>query len=364
MTVSVLNVITGLGAGGAETMLVQLATAAHARGMPQHVVSLGDRGRYADVLEKSGVGVTALGINSFTAVPGALARLVGLVNRLSPKVIHGWMYHGNIMAALAHRLALRGRPRTLLWNLRASNMDDKRYRAILRWSAWLSSWPDLVIANSESGAAFHSARGYRPRHMIVIYNGVDTERFQPDPTLRAAERERRGIPADATVAIHVARVDPMKDHATFLAAMAALPDVYGLVVGAGTSQLATPANVRKLGFRADMARLYPIADIVVSSSAFGEGFSNAVAEGMSAGLIPVATDVGDTMRIIGDTGYLVPPRNVAVLTEAIAAAAALPPLERARQGKRARERILANFTFARALEAFTELYQSFEVRRR
>ena len=191
--------------------------------------------------------------------------------------------------------------------------------------------------------------------MIVIYNGVDTERFQPDPALRAAERERRGIPADATVAIHVARVDPMKDHATFLAAMAALPDVYGLVVGAGTSQLATPANVRKLGFRADMARLYPIADIVVSSSAFGEGFSNAVAEGMSAGLIPVATDVGDTMRIIGDTGYLVPPRNVAVLTEAIAAAAALPPLERARQGERARERILANFTFARALEAFTEL---------
>ncbi len=56
--------------------------------------------------------------------------------------------------------------------------------------------------------------------------------------------------------------------------------------------------------------LYPIADIVVSSSAFGEGFSNAVAEGMSAGLIPVATDVGDTMRIIGDTGHLVPPATL------------------------------------------------------
>ncbi len=49
-----------------------------------------------------------------------------------------------------------------------------------------------------------------------------------------------------------------------------------------------------------------------------------------------------------------------MLTEAIAAAAALPPLERAQQGERARERILANFTFARALDAFTELYQTFE----
>ena len=138
--------------------------------------------------------------------------------------------------------------------------------------------------------------------------------------------------------------------------------MYGLVVGAGTSHLTTPPNVRRLGFRADMARLYPIADIVVSSSAFGEGFSNAVAEGMSAGLIPVATDVGDTMRIVGDTGHLVPARNVSVLTEAIAAAAGLPPLERAEQGERARERILANFTFARALDAFSELYQTFESR--
>lgn len=358
MAVSVLNVITGLGVGGAEATLVRLATAAQARGMPQHVVSLGARGHYADELEKGGIEVSTLGITSLAKVPWALGRLTGIVNRWSPKVIHGWMYHGNVMAALAHRTARQSDSRKLLWNLRASNMDEERYGSIQRWGARLSAWPDLIIANSESGAAFHKARGYRPRRMAVIYNGTDTARFQPNPAIRASQREQLGIPADALVAIHVARVDPMKDHQTFLQAMAALPNVFGILVGAGTDRLEIPANVRALGFRSDLPNLYPLADIVVSSSAFGEGFSNAIAEGMSAGLVPVATDVGDASHIAGEVGRLVPAQAPPALREAIAALAQLSPAERARQGQLARQRIVDNFALDRAVDTFSSLYQT------
>jgi glycosyltransferase involved in cell wall biosynthesis len=358
LTVSVLNVVTGLGAGGAERMLAQLATAAHARGMPQHVVSLGKSGHYAEMLEKNGIEVTALGITSLSKVPWALGRLTGIVNRWSPNVIHGWMYHGNVMAALAHRVARGSNSRRLLWNLRASNMDEERYGSILRWSARMSRWPDCIIANSESGAAFHKARGYRPRRMAVIYNGIDTTLFQPNPALRAAQREKLGIPADALVAIHVARVDPMKDHETFLQAVAGLPNVFGVLVGAGTNQLVIPANVKALGFRSDIPSLYPLADIVVSSSAFGEGFSNAIAEGMSAGLVPVATDVGDASHIVGDTGRLVPAQAAPALREAITAVARLSLADRVRQGQHARERILDNFALDRAVDAFCDLYRT------
>lgn len=358
MAVSVLNVITGLGVGGAEATLVRLATAAHARGMPQYVVSLSGRGHYADVLEDNGIQVTPLGITSLAKVPWALGRLAAIVNRWSPKVIHGWMYHGNVMAALAHRMARRSDSRKLLWNLRASNMDEERYGSIQRWGARLSAWPDLIIANSESGAAFHKARGYRPRRMAVIYNGTDTARFQPNPAIRASQREQLGIPADALVAIHVARVDPMKDHQTFLQAMAALPNVRGILVGARTEQLAIPANVKALGFRSDIPSLYPLADIVVSSSAFGEGFSNAIAEGMSAGLVPVATDVGDASHIVGDVGRLVPAQGAAAMAEAIGQISRLSPAERVCQGRRARERIIENFALDRAVDAFSSLYQT------
>ena len=355
MAVSVLNVITGLGVGGAEATLVRLATAAHACGMPQHVVSLGTRGDYADVLEKSGIEVSALGITSLGKVPWALARLTGILNRWSPKVVHGWMYHGNVMAALAHRAAGRSSSRRLLWNLRASNMDEERYGSILRWSARMSRWPNSIVANSESGAAFHKSRGFEASRMVVIANGIDSDLFRPNPASRQEARQEFGIPLDAPLIICPARVDPMKDHTSFLKAIEKLPAVMALLVGSKTNQLEVPPNVKALGLRKDMPRLYAAADMVVSTSAFGEGFSNAIAEGMSAGLLPIATDVGDAPRIVADTGCVVPPADPSALASAIARECASPQ-DLAAKGLRARARIVEHFSVAKFVDAFTRLY--------
>ena len=169
-------------------------------------------------------------------------------------------------------------------------------------------------------------------------------------------RAELGIANDAVVVLHVARVDAMKDHGNFLAAMAQLPQAIGVMVGAGTPDLAAPPNVRALGARRDIARLYAAGDIVASSSAFGEGFSNVIAEGMSAGLVPVATDVGDARRIVGDSGWVVPPREAQALAAAIGEAAALPAPERASRGLAARARIATNFTLTKAAEDFARLY--------
>ncbi len=268
------------------------------------------------------------------------------------------MYHGNILAALAHLLAGRRARRQLYWNLRASNMDAARYGRIVRLSAMLSRVPDLIIANSQAGKEFHINQGFRPQRIEVIANGIDTQKFRPDAQLRAARRSELGISSDAAVAIHAARVDPMKDHPVLLAAMAAIPQVYGLLVGAGTETLHVPANVRALGMRRDMEQLYAVADLVVSSSAFGEGFSNVVAEGMSAGLIPVVTDVGDVREIVGDTGYVVAPGNVAALAGALAAAAGGSAAERHERGARARDRIIERFSLKTAIESYARLYES------
>lgn len=337
-------------------MLVQLAARLQERGHPQHVVSLNGRGVFADTLEKNGVQVIDLALKSPFDLPQALFRLRRVITHVKPDVVQGWMYYGNIVAALAHRLAPVRARRRLFWGLRASDMDAARYGKINWLSARLSRWPDMVIANSASGARFHIALGYRPRQLEIVPNGVDCARFRPDEQLRNTMRLELGIAPDAVVAIHVARVDAMKDHPTFLAAMKRISHVTGLLVGKDTDALALPANVRALGLRGDVQRLYDGADIVVSSSAFGEGFSNTIAEGMSAGLVPVATDVGDVRLIIGTAGKVVPPGDAAALAAALGEIAALAPERRRALGGTARARIVENFAIDAAVTNYELLY--------
>jgi len=244
VTPLVLHVISGLGIGGAEGMLVRLAVALQARGIPQHIVSLRDRGAHAQALQAHGIGLTTLGVNSVLSAPVALINLVGLIYQLSPGVIQGWMYHGNIFAAVAQKVTPPTGRRALFWSLRSSNMDDERYRNVISWSSRLSHWPDVIIANSESGVVFHKSRGFNPRQMLVIYNGIDCNMFRPDSSARRQIRQELGIPIEMPVVIHPARVDQMKDHESFLKAMEKLPAITALMVGTGTDQLET---LRSLG---------------------------------------------------------------------------------------------------------------------
>lgn len=353
-----LHVISGLRIGGAEGFLVALAAELQGRGVAQHVVSLTAGGPYQARLETLGVPVTVLDPrNASVGAARALLGLIRLVRRLDPAVIQGWLYHGDLSAAAAHRLALR-RGRTLLaWGLRNSDLDDARYGRLLRMGARLSRWPDVIIANSEAGARFHLERGYRPRRLAVVPNGIDTGRFRPDAAIREQVRRELGIGAEEVVAIHSARLDPMKDHASLLAAASALPEVRFILMGAGTETLSPlPPGVLALGLRERPEGIYAAGDAVVSSSAFGEGFSNAIAEGMAAGLVPVATDVGDAPTLVGETGTIVPPRRPAALARALRDVAALSLEERRARGFAARARIAERFSVTRAADAFLEAW--------
>lgn len=112
----------------------------------------------------------------------------------------------------------------------------------------------------------------------------------------------------------------------------------------------------KLGETTDIARLLAACDLTVSNSAFGEGFSNALLEGMSCGLPAVATDVGDAREIVGDTGLIVPPGNPEALAEAINSLLEEPEESRLRRRERARDRVIEKFSLEVAVEKFERLY--------
>jgi len=348
--------------GGAESMLARMVTGSPRLADEITIVSLLSGDSHAEALRRAGIAVVELAFDSVGGIASGVIKLARLIGRIKPDIVQGWMYHGDLAALVALVLSRQRRQTRLIWSIRCTAMDWRGYGIglwlVVKACALLSGWPDLVTANSVAGLKSHLALGYRPRRAEVVANGIDIEEFRPDAAARRAVRSELGIADDAIVLAHVARVDTMKDHGSFLAAMAKLPDLSAVLLGAGTENLPAAHNVRRLGRRHDVARLFAAADFVVSSSRFGEGFSNVLAEGMACGLPAVATDVGDAKLIVGDTGVIVPPESPDALAAAIRTLAAESALRRAERGSKARARIVENFAMPHAVQGYVDLYES------
>ncbi len=356
----VMHVITGLGGGGAETALTRLVLAERPVPMNQRVVSLTGGGRYAAVLSDGGIPVDILRMQRGQFGIGGIFRLARLIRRHSPDVVQSWMYHADLAALLGLAISGRRHRTRLYWGLRAANMSFEKYGPLLRHTfkicAWLSPLPNGIVANSRSGRSHHAAQGYHPRLFALIRNGVDCVHFAPMPDAGRSLRAELGVSPERVVVTHLARVDPMKDHPSLLAALERTPQVTCLALGKGTEGLPRLSNLVPLGEISDVRPTLAAADIVVSSS-IGEGFPNALAEGMAMGLPAVATDVGDTAEIVGQTGIIVPPGEPDALAAAISELAGDPD-RRTSLGRAARMRIESRFSLDAMVTAFDHLHRT------
>jgi glycosyltransferase involved in cell wall biosynthesis len=356
----VLHVITGLGIGGAETMLARLVEATPAIA---HVVApLTEALGLAPRIAEAGARVVPLGIRSPATLPGGLLRLARLIRAVRPDVIQSWLYHADLAATLV-QLPVR-RPAPLVWSIRCADLDLGRYAPTTRWVvralARLSPLPAAVVSNSEAGLAWHLRLGYRPRRAVVIPNGYDTDRFRPRPEAGAALRRMLGWPDEAVIVGMVARVDPAKDHAGFLEAIGrGPPALRAVLIGHGTESLPIPralaGRIAALGVREDVAALTAGFDIACLAS-FTEGFPNVVAEAMACGVPCVATTVGDAAAILDGTGILVPPGDPSALAAALARLAAMPAPDRRALGAAGRARVLEAYSIAAAAERYVALW--------
>jgi glycosyltransferase involved in cell wall biosynthesis/O-antigen/teichoic acid export membrane protein len=360
--VKVMHVITDLDVGGAERMLVSYLTAERTSGPNSFVVSLLSGGYFAKWLRKSGLNVHEMNMGRAIGNLLSLFRIALIIRREKPDVIQSWMYHADLVSTLALLLSGRKRQTHLYWGVRCSDMDTSKYRITLRFAIWACSWlswiPDGIIANSYAGMNVHMNLGYNGKNFFVIPNGVDANRFAPNAALRTEVRRELDIPDDTFAIAMVARRDPMKDHETFVSAINLVPGAIGVLPGKGTKELPDQTNLRRLGVREDIERIYAGCDVVCLCSAFGEGFPNVLVEGMSAGLAPIATDVGDCARIVGDVGEIVPPRDVNAFAEALRNLIGLGREKLLEKGQEARRRIQAEYALERAVDTFDNVYKS------
>ena len=374
--ITIVHLITELNMGGAEQMLHNLV-----RRMDRHrfrcfVVSMMDNGPIGKRIETEGIPVIALQMTPGRPTLKGFVDFHHFLRRESIDIVQTWLYHSDLFGLITGKLAGVGR---IVWGIRCSDMHFDLYGPLTFLTAQLgrilSSLPDGIIVNSVTGKEAHRRLGYRTRRMVLIPNGVDTELFRPDKSAHGWLLHFLGLPPDASLIGLVARFDPMKDHVNFLRAASLVcrldPSVHFVMVGkdiiAENQTLAPFLNgclkgrVHLLGPRTDIPRVTSALDIASSSSAFGEGFSNTISEAMSCGVPCVVTDVGDSGRIVGDTGVVVAPEDAEALSQGWLKLLRMDSNQRRQLGGRARRRIVENFEIGKTVKRFEQFYQEIMV---
>lgn len=244
-------------------------------------------------------------------------------------------YPDGVAAALLARWL--GKP--LVITARGSDLNvfgrDRVPRALMRWAGGVAT---ASIGVCQALVDVLRGWGLPPARLHVVRNGVDTQRFQPQP--QAAARAALGLEG-APLLLSVGHLVPVKGHDIALQALAQLlprhPGARLVFVGDGPLRGALQAQAQALGIAAQvhfagavpndqLAAWYSAADLLVLASR-SEGWANVLLEAMACGTPVVATAVGGTAEVVGrpDVGRVVPPLDPAALAAGIESMLAAAP---------------------------------------
>ena len=286
-----------------------------------------------------------------------------MVRKLNPAVIQGWMYHGNLFATLGSFFCFSGKE--LFWNIRHTPGDlkneKKNTKTALHIGALLSFLPKGIIYNSYTSSNIHSLLGYRSDKAVIIGNGFDLSFFSP----RMKKTDK-----DFSVAL-LGRFHPMKNHRMFFNVSKKLcsryPKMKFLMAGRGvlsgnqwndewSGHGLLPEKLKVYDEIEVNSDLFSGIDLLVLCSSWGEAFPNIVGEAMACGVPCVVTDVGDSGRIVEDSGVIVPVNDEDALFAGIESFLASPALYESKS-KKARKIIEDKFSLPTIVQKYRQLYK-------
>lgn len=371
----IVHIITGLNNGGAEGVLFRLCT--HDKQNQHIVISMMDGGKYGPLLEKNGVEVYCLSLSQGKISFKGLMNLYKLLKKFNPDVVQTWMYHADLVGGVLARLAGN---KNIFWNIRHTELKKGLSKKSTIYIAKISSLasyfiPKMIICCASNAAEVHQNLGYDKRKLTVIHNGFELDRFLPDETLKRLITDELSLGLSSDTIGMVGRYDPQKDHMNLMRAvdivLKSRPELKVLLVGKDLNNsnnellskikhLDLKDSIYFLDQRSDIPAIMNSLDLHVLSSAYGEGFPNVLAEAMACGIPCVATDVGDSALIVGDTGWIVPVSDSEKLANAILLA--LKEKENKQQWtlrkQAAHRRISDNFDITTMVEGYNNIWKN------
>ena len=376
---TVLFVIDKLPRAGTQRHLVQVALGLDRSRWRPVVCTLLENGPLAEPLQRAGIPVHCFGMVSSVAgwrFPITILRLIQLIRRERPAVVHTYLVVANIVGSLAIRLA--GAGCVVVTSRR--DMGEDLTEVQRRLQLLSVRWSDRILVNSSAVRQVALDAEKIPQEKIsLLLNGVD---LPSEPVGQAPPQSvggqgpdvREGLPPDAQVIGMVGNLRPVKGHDVVLRALPEIlkqnPSAHLAIAGYVkdtvyverlrrlAQQLGVSEHLHFLGERTDIQNVLNSFDLLVHAS-HAEGNSNAILEAMAAGLAVAATKVGGAADVIrhGETGLLVPPNDPTALAQAVNRLLA-DSAERLRIGQAARNEVRTRFGVPKMVENLDSLYRS------
>lgn len=356
-----LLVITGLAMGGAENQVCNLADKLASRGYQVKIAYI----LQPVVVQPKSENIELIwlgGKKSPLSMLKAFINLIKLISKYQPDVVHSHMYHANILSRLAKVFTKLPR---LVCTAHNTNEGGMLRMLSYRLTDFLAD--EFTNVSKEAVDTFEKKKAVSINRMIATHNGINTDNFIFNPISRSQIESKYKLEGKKLF-IAIGRFHKQKDYPNLLNAFSDLAQknsaIHLFIVGDGELRPSIEQmikdknltdNITLLSIRKDVPELLSAADVFVLPSAW-EGFGLVVAEAMACERVVVATDCGGVAEVLGEEGFLVPPKNSHALMAAMQKAISLSDEEAKAMGAAARKRILEHYSLDSVVDNWLKVY--------
>jgi glycosyltransferase involved in cell wall biosynthesis len=300
-------------------------------------------------------------------------RIVQLLRQIKPQIVHTHSSKAGILGrAAAHKLKIPA-VHTIHGSPFHAFQSRPAYAIYRRAETWAAKRCERLISVCDAMTGQYVAAGVAPRgKFVTVYSGMEVEPFLNPPRSRDAVRAELGFaPADVVVG-KVARLFELKGHEYVIAAARTVvsqnASVRFLFVGDGVLREALSDEIARAGLAGHFVftglvspervpELIGAVDIVVHAS-LREGLARVLPQALIAGKPVISYDIDGAREVVlpGETGYLLPPRSVAEMADAILLLAGNPQM-RDCFGQTGRAKFTEQFRHETMTRRLREIYE-------
>ena len=360
----ILYVITGLGVGGAERQLVNLADSLS---FENEIIIISLTSTPIFLPENPQIKVFNLaGEKNVLSFFHLIIKFVRLIKFVEPDIIHAHMFH----AILISRIAQIFYPKSI--HISSSHCINEMHDFRMLYYRITDSLTDWSTNVSQSAwMEYIQKRAWPKNKSSIVENGIDCTRFNFDNDSRSIIRGKLNINRKTKVILTVGRLVEEKDYYLMLKAFSELlvikNDVLLVIIGDGNLRsdlinYSNHLNIKEktlfLGSQTNISGWLSACDLFILTSKF-EGFGLVVAEAMACERVVVAVKSGEVENIIGDCGFIEKTRDSKELASLLLKVLELDTRVLYEIGLKARNRIIELYSIENISYKWLDIYSKF-----